>query len=116
MQAPQIPQGQSWKVRDFEFECGQTMPELRLHYATLGNPDGEPVLLLHGTLQSGAAFFGPQFGGELFGPGQPLDTSRYFLIAPDASAPAAPASHPTACARAFHATPMVTWCAPSTGW
>lgn len=84
MQAPQIPQGQNWQVRDFEFECGQTMPELRLHYATLGNPDGEPVLLLHGTLQSGAAFFGPQFGGELFGPGQPLDTSRYFLIAPDA--------------------------------
>ncbi|WP_043006716.1 alpha/beta fold hydrolase [Comamonas testosteroni] len=84
MQAPQTPQEQDWLVRDFAFECGETLPELRLHYATLGNPNGEPALLLHGTMQSGAAFFGPQFGGELFGPGQPLDTSRYFLIVPDA--------------------------------
>ena len=73
-----------WIIPDFRFDDGQTLPELRLHYATLGNPDGEPVLLLHGTLQSGAAIFSPQFGGELFGPGQPLDASRYFLIAPDA--------------------------------
>ena len=80
----QAPQEHDWRVRDFAFECGQTLPELHLHYATLGNPANPPVLLLHGTLQSGAALFGPQFGGELFGPGQPLDAARYFLIAPDA--------------------------------
>ena len=79
-----VPEQHDWVVPDFRFHDGQTLPGLRLHYATLGNPAGEPVLVLHGTLQSGAAMLGPQFGGELFGPGQPLDARRYFLIVPDA--------------------------------
>jgi homoserine O-acetyltransferase len=71
-------------VRDFRFSSGETLPELKLHYTTLGEPSGEPVVLLHGTTGSGASLRGPAFGGELFGPGQALDTSRYFVILPDA--------------------------------
>jgi homoserine O-acetyltransferase/O-succinyltransferase len=60
------------------------LPELRLHYRTVGAPTGEPVLVLHGTTGSGASMLTPAFAGELFGPGQPLDASRYFIILPDA--------------------------------
>ena len=60
------------------------MPELRLHYTTVGEPSAEPVLILHGTAQSGAIMLSPAFAGELFGPGQPLDASKYFIILPDA--------------------------------
>ena len=60
------------------------MPELRLHYATIGNPSGEPVLVLHGTAGSAAGMLTPNFAGELFGPGQPLDAAKYFIILPDA--------------------------------
>jgi homoserine O-acetyltransferase len=73
-----------WAVRDFRFHTGEVLPELRLHYATLGAPTGEPVLVLHGTTQSGAAMLAAPFAGELFGPGQPLDTSRYYVILTDA--------------------------------
>jgi homoserine O-acetyltransferase len=78
------PQEGSWVVRDFRFHTGEILPELRLHYTTVGASTGEPVLLLHGTTGSGAAFLTPRFAGELFGPGQPLDASRYYIILPDA--------------------------------
>jgi homoserine O-acetyltransferase len=71
-------------ARDFRFHTGETFPELRLHYTTLGDPGGIPVLVLHGTGGSGRGLLGAAFGGELFGPGQPLDASRYFVILPDA--------------------------------
>jgi len=74
----------SWVVRDFRFHTGETLPELRLHYTTVGAPTGEPVVVLHGTTGSGAGFLTPNFAGELFGPGQPLDASRYFIVLPDA--------------------------------
>lgn len=73
-----------WVVRDFKFQNGETLPELRLHYTTLGDAKGEPVLILHGTTGSGAGMLGAAFGGELFGPGQPLDANRYYIILPDA--------------------------------
>ena len=73
-----------WIVRDFRFHTGEVLPELRLHYATVGSPTGEPVLILHGTTQSGSSMLSPVFAGELFGPGQPLDASRYYVILPDA--------------------------------
>ena len=78
------PKEGSWVVRDFRFHTGEVLPELRLHYTTVGAPTGEPVLILHGTTQSGASMLSPVFGGELFGPGQPLDASRYYVILPDA--------------------------------
>ena len=78
------PQEGSWVARDFRFHTGETLPELRLHYTTVGARSGEPVLVLHGTTGSGAGFLTPAFAGELFGPGQPLDASRYLIILPDA--------------------------------
>lgn len=83
-QTAPAPKEGSWVARDFKFHTGETMPELRLHYRTIGEPTGEPVLVLHGTAQSGAAMLGPAFGGELFGPGQPIDAAKYFVILPDA--------------------------------
>jgi homoserine O-acetyltransferase len=74
----------TWVARDFRFHTGDVLPELRLHYRTVGEPSGEPVLILHGTTQSGAAMLGPAFAGELFNPGQPLDAAKYFIILPDA--------------------------------
>ena len=78
------PKEGSWVVRDFRFHTGEVLPELRLHYTTVGAPSGEPVLILHGTTGSGAGMLTPAFAGELFGPGQPLDASRYYVILPDA--------------------------------
>ena len=71
-------------VRDFRFASGETLPELRLHYRTLGTLRGNnAVLVLHGTTGSGAQFLGDSFAGALFGPGQLLDASRYFIVLPD---------------------------------
>jgi homoserine O-acetyltransferase/O-succinyltransferase len=77
-------------VKDFRFASGEILPELKLHYRTLGTPkrnaDGaivNGVLLLHGTSGVGADWLRPSLGSELFGPGQPLDTSKYFIILPD---------------------------------
>jgi homoserine O-acetyltransferase/O-succinyltransferase len=78
------PHEGSWIMPDFRFHNGETLPELRLHYRTVGAPTGEPVLVLHGTAGSGASMLTPTFAGELFGPGQPLDASRYYIILPDA--------------------------------
>ena len=78
------PKGDSWVVRDFRFHNGEVLPELRLHYTTVGAATGEPVLILHGTTGSGAAMLTPAFAGELFRSGQPLDASRYYIILPDA--------------------------------
>jgi homoserine O-acetyltransferase len=77
-------------ARDFEFGTGESLPALRLHYRTLGAPRRDAsgivrnaVLILHGTGGTGAGFLSRTFGGELFGPGQPLDAGRYFIILPD---------------------------------
>ncbi len=72
-----------WVVSDFRFHTGEVLPELKMHYTTIGAATGEPVVIMHGTAQSGAAMLAPGFAGELFGPGQPLDASRYFIILPD---------------------------------
>jgi homoserine O-acetyltransferase len=77
------PQEGSWVARDFKFHTGEVLPDLRMHYRTVGAPTGQPVLVLHGTTQSGAAMLAPTFGGELFGDGQALDAKRYYIILPD---------------------------------
>ncbi len=88
-QPPRVTEG-DWIARDFRFASGETLPELRLHYRTLGRPRKDArgvvrnaVLVLHGTGGSGAQFLGAQFAGELYGPGQPLDTTRYYVVLPD---------------------------------
>ena len=78
------PRALDWVARDFRFHTGETLAELRLHCTTLGDPAAPAVLVLHGTMGSGAAMLNPAFGGQLFGPGQPLDAARHFIILPDA--------------------------------
>jgi homoserine O-acetyltransferase/O-succinyltransferase len=73
-----------WVARDFRFHTGEVLPEVRLHYRTIGKPEGIPVVVLHGTGSSGLSMLTPAFAGELFGPGQPLDAEKYFIILPDA--------------------------------
>ena len=78
------PQQAQWTARDFRFNTGEVMAQMRIAYTTVGNPAGEPVLILHGTAGSAASMLTPAFAGELFGAGQPLDASRYYIILPDA--------------------------------
>jgi homoserine O-acetyltransferase/O-succinyltransferase len=84
------PQEGDFVVRDFHFQSGETMPEVRLHYTTLGKPvkdasgrTANAVLVLHGTGGNGSGLLRPIFAGVLFGPGQLLDATRYFIILPD---------------------------------
>ena len=77
-------------IRDFKFASGETLPELRLHYRTLGTPQKDAqgrttnaVLIMHGTTGSGAQFIRPEFAGELFGKDQPLDATKFFVVLPD---------------------------------
>src|SRR5262245_27665969 len=88
-QAP-IPTEGDFTIRNFSFESGETLPELKLHYRTLGTPSKDAsgavrnaVLILHGTTGTGAQFLSKQFAGVLFGPGQLLDATKYFIVLPD---------------------------------
>ncbi|MDB5621216.1 alpha/beta fold hydrolase [Tardiphaga sp.] len=72
-----------WVAKDFRFHTGEVMPEVRLNYTTIGEPSGQPVLILHGTAGSALSMLTPAFAGELFGPGQPLDAAKYYIIIPD---------------------------------
>lgn len=72
-----------WTVRDFHFQSGETLAEVRLHYTTVGASTGQPVVILHGSNGSGAGFLNDGFAGELFGSGQPLDASTHYIILPD---------------------------------
>lgn len=85
-----IPQEGDYTARNFHFRSGENLPELRMHYRTIGkiarDSNGRvtnAVLLLHGTGGTGKQFLQPQFAGELFAPGQVLDVNRYFIILPD---------------------------------
>ena len=78
------PREGEWVLRDFRFHTGEVLPELRLHYTTVGEPTGQPVLILHGTGGTGSSFLTADFAGELFGSGQALDASRFFIVLPDA--------------------------------
>ena len=79
-----------YTIRDFKFTSGETLPELRLHYRTLGKPEKDAqgkttnaILIMHGTTGSGAQFIRPEFAGELFGKDQPLDATKFFIVLPD---------------------------------
>jgi homoserine O-acetyltransferase len=84
------PTDGDFAVKDFRFGSGEVLPQMNLHYATLGTPQRDAggrvtnaVLILHGTGGSGRQFLQPQFAGELFGQGGLLDATRYFIILPD---------------------------------
>jgi homoserine O-acetyltransferase/O-succinyltransferase len=79
-----------YTIRDFKFISGETLPELKIHYRTLGKIDKDAqgkvsnaVLIMHGTTGSGAQFIRPEFAGELFGKDQPLDATKSFIMLPD---------------------------------
>jgi homoserine O-acetyltransferase/O-succinyltransferase len=89
-QEVQKPTEGDFTVHNFRFHSGEILPEMRLHYATLGTPTRDAsgratnaVMVLHGTTGSGKQFVSERFAGVLFGPGQLLDASRYFIILPD---------------------------------
>src|ERR1041384_7463741 len=84
------PKQDNFTIRDFKFESGETLPELRIHYRTLGTPRrntsgvvSNAVLVLHGTGGAGTQFLSEQFGGVLFKAGGLLDSSKYFIVLPD---------------------------------
>lgn len=78
------PKQGEWIAKEFKFHTGEVMKDVKLHYTTVGDPKGEPVLVLHGTGGSAQSMLGAGFAGALFGPGQPLDASKYYIIIPDA--------------------------------
>lgn len=84
------PQEGDYVAHNFHFQSGESLPEVRLHYATLGKPSKDAsgrttnaVLILHGTGGTGHQFLQQIFAGELFGPGQLLDATKYFIVLPD---------------------------------
>ena len=86
-----VPLEGDFVVKDFHFRSGETLPALRLHYRTLGEPRRDEngrvtnaVLIVHGTTGSGTQFLRPGFAGELFEPGGLLDANRYYIVLPDA--------------------------------
>jgi homoserine O-acetyltransferase len=79
-----------YTIRDFKFQSGETLPQLPIHYRTIGKPEKDArgkitnaVLIMHGTTGSGAQFIRPEFAGELFGKDQPLDATKFFIVLPD---------------------------------
>jgi len=109
------PQAGTFVVKDFQFKSGEKLPEVKLHYYTLGTPQKDAsgkvrnaVLILHGTGGTGRQFLTPNFGGVVFGPGQLLDAAKYFIILPDNVGTATPASPVTACTCVFRIMNMTT--------
>ncbi len=80
--AQPTPREATWTATGFRFHDGQVM-DLRQGYITLGEPTNPAVLILHGTGGTARGMLSPAFGGQLFGPGQPLDATRFFIIIPD---------------------------------
>jgi homoserine O-acetyltransferase/O-succinyltransferase len=83
-------QNGTYVIHDFRFGTGESLPELKLHYLTLGQPHRDAaghtdnaVLLLHGTGGSAYSLLNPVFSDVLFGPGQPLDITKFYIILPD---------------------------------
>src|SRR5579863_6211202 len=70
-------------AKDFKFHTGEVIGELKLHYTTVGEQTGQLIVVLHGSGGSAATMLTPAFAGQLFGPGQPLDASKYYIIIPD---------------------------------
>lgn len=71
-------------IKNFTFHDGTTLPEVKVHYVTIGDPGGQPVVVLHGTAGSHKSMLSEGFAGALYGPGQPLDAASHYLILPDA--------------------------------
>lgn len=84
------PVERDFVVRNFMFESGESLPEVKIHYRTIGQPRKDPdgvvrngILILHGTGGTGSPFLGAGWAGRLYGKGQLYDAERYFIIVPD---------------------------------
>jgi homoserine O-acetyltransferase len=84
------PSEGDYTIHNFKFTSGETLPDLKIHYRTLGEIEKDAqgkvanaVLIMHGTTGSGAQFIRPEFAGELFGKDQPLDATKFFIVLPD---------------------------------
>jgi homoserine O-acetyltransferase/O-succinyltransferase len=78
------PKSGDWIAPNFKFHTGEVMSQLKLHYRTVGDPSGTPVVVLHGSGGSAANVLTPAFAGILFGAGAPLDATKYYVVIPDA--------------------------------
>src|SRR5690348_5608846 len=78
------PKEGDWIAKDFKFHTGEVMPEVRLHYTTIGDPSNPVIVVLHGTGGSAKSQLGANFAGNLFGKGQPFDAEKYYIVIPDA--------------------------------
>lgn len=83
-EAWRTPVNHAFVTRNFCFRSGEKLEEMRLGYTVFGNPEGAPVLVLHGTGGTGQGMLSPEFGDQLFGLGQPLDAATHFIVLPDA--------------------------------
>src|SRR6266478_276082 len=92
LSAPEYPAPteSDYTIHDFKFRSGESLPELRIHYRTIGKLEKDArgtslntILIMHGTTGSGAQFIRPEFAGELFGREQPLDATKFFIVLPD---------------------------------
>src|SRR5579872_2170375 len=77
------PKQGDFVAHDFKFHGGEVMAELKLHYTTVGEPTGIPVVVLHGSGGSAASMLTTGFAGNLFEPGQALDATKYYIVIPD---------------------------------
>lgn len=78
------PKSNVFVAKELKLHTGDTLADVKLAFTTVGEPSGEPVLILHGTAGNAGTMLNPNFAGELFGEGQPLDAKKYFVIIPDA--------------------------------
>jgi hypothetical protein len=89
---PLVTTESDYVLKDFRFADGESLPELKIHYRTIGQPANHPstgevknaILLIHGTTGTGKEFLAKGFQEEMFEPGQPFDAAKYYLILPDA--------------------------------
>ena len=119
---PNYQQG-DFIIPNYKFVSGETLPQLKLHYRTLGSAErngaGEivnGVLLLQGNTGTGANWLRPTLADELFKDEQPLDAGRTSSSSPTPSAAAARASPPTGSRPVSHTTGITTWSTARTGW
>ena len=103
-------------IKDYKFVSGESLPEVKLHYRTIGtastNAAGEvvnAVLLLQGNTGTGANWFRPTLAGELFKPGQPLDSAKYYIIMPDALGRGGSSKPPMVSRAISRITATTTW-------
>jgi homoserine O-acetyltransferase/O-succinyltransferase len=116
------PKESDFIVRDFRFKSGERLPEVRIHYRTLGTLQRDAkglarnaVLVLHGTGGAGTQFLTENFAGVLFGHAQLLDADRYFIILPDNIGHGHSSSRATDCVCASRTMSTTTWSSCNTG-